>query len=259
MIIYSCEITGSGVALDAYLNDVHLYSSSGANHSFSTSLRPWMEEKNLFRIKISKSLEAEKDAPVQFKVLATATDGASSRTLASMRFPAGIVSPIPPVPPFDTLGKTLAEGHSLDFVCDRAEIIGKPWKAERRPIPSPASVYDLFARIQQYFIEGNVEQIMNISQERISFASKFTGMKREDFEMMVRNDLVSTLAKKPEWKIIKQPERELTLYEYVPNKLVRVSDLRGNTPLRTVAAKDRSYFGYEINVAMTPIGLVWIM
>ncbi|GEM_PF-6888950 len=260
MAIYSCEIKGSAASLDAYFNEYCLYSSAGASHSYSSNLRAWMEKENLFRIKISSSAKAKPGDPVQFTVGATVAEGGQRRTLAQMSFPGGIAAPDRATLPFDTLGKSLASGHSLQFTCaEPSAIVDKPWKANRQLIADSRDIYQLYAKIQQLFLEGNGEQIMALSQARITFGAKLYEVKRSDYEKEVQDDLFSTLASHPRWKTVQRPERELTVHEFLPGKVVRVLDLHGNSPLRTVADKDGVQFGYDIILAMTGEGLTWIM
>ena len=100
---------------------------------------------------------------------------------------------------------------------------------------------------------------MALSRSRIAFCAKIVDKRPSDYEKEVRANLTSTFAKQPNWKIIQHPDQELTVHEYLPNKVVRVLDLYGNPPLRTVADKDGIQFGYDIILAMTAEGLTWIM
>jgi hypothetical protein len=260
MPAYECEIKGTAAALDAYLNEYHMYSSTGASHCYSTNIRAWMEKENLFRIKISASDKAVPGDPVQFSVLAVVSEGDRCRTLAQMSFPGGIAAPDIAVLPFDTLGKSLAAGNNLSFVCDEAgAILEKPWKADRRLISNPRDIYDLYATIQRNFVESNVAGIMGLSRARITFCAKLFDDNRADYERQVRDNLSRAFAKQPHWKTIQQPERELTVHEFLPGKVVRVLDLNGNPPLRTVADENGVQFGYDIILAMTAEGLTWIM
>lgn len=260
MRIYSCEIKCSAAALDAYLNEYHLYASCGASHSYTTNIRAWMEKENLFRVKITSSAKAKEGDPVQFSVLATVSEGDQRRNLVEMSFPAGITAPNVATLPFDTLGKGLAAGNNLAFACDDTQaVIEKPWKTNQRLITNPRDIYDLYAEIQKNFVEGDVAQLMTLSAARITFGAKLYDMRREAYEKLVRDDLDATLGKRPNWKTIQQPDQELTVHEFLPGKVMRVLDLKGNPPLRTIADQKGRQFGYDIILAMTAGGLVWIM
>lgn len=259
MSLYTCEIKGSGAALDAHLNEYHIYSSRGAGHNYTTNMRAWMGQKNELRIKVHQSAKAYKDQSVQFTVLATIAESRHRRTLCNMSFPAGIVDPTTLALPFDTYGKPLSIGQSLRFTCDDANfILEKPWK-DGRPIKNPTDIYTLYAEIQNCFVEGDVDKIMKLSTARITYCAMLYEFTRPDFERKVLNDLSSTLASQPRWKVVRQPERDLTIHEFLPGKVVRVLDLFGNPPLRTLPDKDGVQFGYDIIIASTAEGLVWIM
>jgi len=260
MSIYSCEIKGSGAALDAYFNVYHLYSSTGGNHSYSTNLRAWMEKENLFCITVSPSAKVKQGDPVQFTVLATVTKGGQRQPLVQMSFPVGIAAPDVATLPFNTLGKSLAIGQNLHFTCDETgAILDKPWKSDRCFITDPRDIYELYATIQGCFLAGDIAQIMELSRARITFGAKLYDKNRADYEQQVHDDLSSTFADRPHWKQIQQPAQDLTVHEFLPGKVVRVLDLHGNPPLRTVADKDGMQFGYDVILAMTDEGLVWIM
>ena len=260
MPTYNCEMKGSGATLDAYLNEYHLYSNGGASHSYSANIRAWMDKANTFRIKIATSAKAKEGDTAQFSVFASVTEAGSHRTVAQMSFPGGVDSPGAGALPFDTFGKRLAAGNNLDFICDDpVAIVEKPWKADQRLIVNPRAIYELYAEIQKNFVERNVARIMDFSRARIAFCAKLYDKRPDDYESNVRANLTSTFAGRPNWKIIQQPDQELTVHEFLPNKVVRVLDLHGNPPLRTVADKDGIQFGYDIILAMTAGGLVWIM
>jgi len=260
MPLYTCEIKGSGAALDAYLNEYHLYSSLGAAHNYSANLRAWMEKANSFRIKVHASAKARAGEPVQFTVLATAAEHGQRRTLCEMGFPGGVAAPDAATLPFDTLGRHLASGQNLEFACEDSQfILEKPWQTDGRLIKDAREIYQLYAEIQSAFLVGDIAKIMALSDDRITFGAKLYDKKRADFERQVLNDLNSTLAGRPNWKLVQQPERELTVHEFLPGKVVRVLDLHGNPPLRTVADKDGFQFGYDVILAQTAGGLVWIM
>jgi hypothetical protein len=259
MTFYSCEIKGSGATLDAYLNEYHLYSSGGASHGYSSNIRAWMEKENLIRVKVGPSDKAKPGESVQFSVLASVMEGGRQRILAQMSFPRGIAAPTATSIPFDTLGKRLAVGNNLNFTCDPQVVVEKPWRTTDRFITNPPDIYELYAKIQQNFLEGNVDGIMALSSARIAFGAKLYDQKPEDYEQDIRADLTSTFADHPTWKVVKQPERNLTVHEFLPNKVVRILDLNGDPPLRTVADKDGIQSGYDIIIAITAEGLVWIM
>jgi hypothetical protein len=137
--------------------------------------------------------------------------------------------------------------------------VEKPWKTDGRLISNPGDIYELYAAIQKNFVEGNVDRIMALSRARIAFCAKIYDKSPDDYEREIRANLTSTFAGHPNWKIIQQPERELTVHEFLPNKVVRVLDLHGNPPLRTMADKDGIQLGYDIILAMTAGELTWIM
>jgi len=260
MKIYSCEIKGSAAALDAYFNEYHLYASAGASHSYATSLKPWMEKENLFRIVVTPSGKARAGDAVRFSVAATLTEGSQRRSLVKMQFPEGVAPPHAPSLPFDTMGKNLATGNNLSFVCDDpGDVVAKPWKATPRTIDDPRQAYQLYGQIQALFVAGDIEQIMAISRARISFGARLHGLARADYEKEILNDLKQTLAGHPQWRTVSDPERELTVHEFMPRKVVRMLNLRGFGALRTAPDKDGIQFGYDVILAMTPEGLVWIM
>jgi hypothetical protein len=260
MKIYSCEIRGQAASLDAYLNEYHIYSSDGASHGYSTSLLPWMERQNVFRIQVAASAKAKEGAPVKFSVAATVEEDSRSQTLVRMSFPEGIAPPDVASLPFDTSDKHLTAGHNLGFVCeDERDIVEKPWKTTPKTITEPGEIFRLYAEIQRLFIEGNVDQLMGLSRARISFGAKLCGQSRVDYEKDVHDDLRSTLAGRPQWRSVQNPDRELTVHEFLPSKVVRVLNLQGNPPLRTVPDADGIRFGYDVILAMTSGGLVWIM
>ena len=260
MRIYSCEVKCVAAALDAFVNEYLIYSSPGASHSYSTNIRAWMEMENRLRIKVSASTKAKEGDNVQFDALAAVVENQQRRLLAGMSFPAGIAPPDVATIPFDTLGKNLAAGQSLSFTSlDPADVVVKPWNETDQRIKTPQEIYQLYAYIQKQFVDGNVEEIMRLSKARIVFGAKLYEQTEESYENAVRKDLVSTLASKPQWKTIQDPDRQLTIHEFLEGKVVRVLDLKGNPPLRTVADHKGFQFGYDIILAMTAKGLVWIM
>ncbi len=260
MPIYSCQITANAAALDVYLNGYHLYSSLGANHSYSTNLRAWMEEVNLFRFKLSPSTRATEGEPIQFALEANAVEGTSTQNLASMSFPLGVAAPDIASVPFDSLGKALKDRHSLAFACpDIRAIVEKPWNATDKLLINAREIYELYGEIQSAFVDGNLSSLMALSQARITFGAKLNDQRRSEFESRVQRNLESTIARRPRWKTTADPARELTVHEFFPGKVMRVLDLHGNPPLRTVADANGVQTGYDIILGMTKEGLSWVM
>ncbi len=261
MKYYNCELVGSSVALDVYVNEYLIYSSLDSQHSFTTMLRPWMSRDNLVRIKAKHSPKVtEAGKPIVFSFEATAVEGSDTpQRLAYMEFPRGIVAPDQAVIPYDTLHKHFARGQTLSFSCDLADLIDKPWEIPGPGITNLREVYDLYTRIQKAFVDKDIPAIMDLSRARIQFCSRLYNVNPARFEARVRRDLEQTLAEDPKWKIIRNPERELTMHEYLPKKVMRVLDLRRLYPLMTVPNEQHQQLGYDIIVALTRDGLVWIM
>ena len=259
-MLYTCNVLGSGCALDVHLNEYHIYSSDSANHSYSANVRAWLERENIFHVRASAPLRVKQDSPVLFSVTATESGPIRSRLLAQMQFPEGVSGEDTSALPFATLGKSLTEGNNLAFLCtEPGAILEKPWKESDRLITNPADVYGLFEAIQSGFLEGNVARLMTLSRQRIDFCAKLQDVPRDAFEQQVREDLTATLAEKPVWKAVQHPGRELTVHEILPGKVMRFLDLRGHPPLRTMPDGDGIQFGYDIIVAMTKEGIAWIM
>jgi len=261
MALYTCEIKGSGAALDAYLNEYHIYSDAGASHSYSTVIRAWMEKENLLRLVLTRSVKAGQNDVVQFKAMAEVIESSGrSQKLVQMAFPGGVAPPSKTTLPFDTIGKRLLDGNNLQFNCaDPAAIVPKPWNLTSRTIADPAEIYKLYGQIQKNFVDGNVDGILALSRARIAFCAKIYDQTPEQFERTVREDLVETFADRPVWKVVQQPERQLTVHEILSEKVVRVLDFNGRPPLRTVPDNDGIQMGYDIILAMTSDGLAWIL
>jgi hypothetical protein len=117
----------------------------------------------------------------------------------------------------------------------------------------------LYEEIQRQFVDGNVDKIMELSRRRITFGAILYNMSRDEYEKQVHQDLAETLAEKPRWKTVQDPDQELTVHEFLPGRVMRVLDLRGNPPLRVQAGADGMQVGYDVILAMTHEGLVWIM
>jgi hypothetical protein len=263
MKTYQCAIRAQSVALDAYVNDYHIYSSYAASHGFSTNLRAWMGKyplQNVLRIQASTSGESKQGTQASFSVSVTASDGSLEQTVVQMSYPEGIAQPDEAQLPFDTSGIRLTTGHSLSFVCaDDTDVVEKPWETTTKTITDPGSIFRLYAEIQRLFVEGDLDGLMTISQSRISFGAKVNGQSRPSYEKAVLDDLRDTFASRPQWRTFENPDRELTVHEFLPNKVVRVLTLEGNPPLRTVPDENGMRFGYDVVLAITDNGLVWIM
>lgn len=260
MKIYSLQIKGHGASLNAYLNEYHLYSSPRASHSVATSLAPWLEKKNTARLVLSPSSHAQPGTPVEFSLAVACVENRERRPVIQMAFPGGVAYPDTPTLPFDSRGKTLAPGNALTFTCDdSAAVVEKPWNATPRTISSAAAVFQLFGQIQSAFLTGDIGALMNFSRARIAFGARLQQIGVPVFEQKVRRDLEATLAEKPQWIRFENLERQLTVHEFLPGKVVRLTDLEGKPALRSQPDADGIASGYDVVLAMTPGGLAWIM
>ena len=260
MRLYKCQVKCSGAGLDVYLNEYHLYSNPGASHSYSTNMAAWMEKENLFRLAAGPAVRPGAGGAFQLSFQAVVIQNGQSSILASVELPEAALPPAFTNLPFDSSGVRLAPGNNLDFACpEPADIVLKPWNQTSRIIDDPREIYKLYAEIQANVVGGNFQRLMELATERVTFVAQLTGSARATFEQKVRRDFASAVSGGAQWKTVQDPEKELTIHEFLPGKVIRVLDQNRNPPLRTVADKDGIQFGYEVILAMTPQGLRWIM
>jgi len=245
--------------MDAYVNEYHLYSSPSASHNYSTNVRAWMETENRVRVKIQRSEAARPGDPVQFSVLVAATENGQRTRLAEMSFPSGIAPPDVASISFDTRGKALAAGNSLAFSCPPEDVVSKPWRATDAKIASLSEIYSLYMEIQKAVVNNNVDRFMELSRDRIAFTAEFTGQPRSGLEAKTRRVFTAPPSGGARWKTLQNPDRELMVHEILLGKVVRILDLYGNPPLRTVADADGFQFGYDVVMAVTAGGLRWMI